>query len=253
MMAAFQDLPQSFRDERTELEQAGIEDWNRLRGLSDAELSRLARSGRMAGAQTPWNASMQRSFREANPTAPSFKKCVGPLQSAALEGNQPVLGGLTVMANGQIFTPHDSQLIDQLNAGDTITGVNGVPFEHVPSGGIFASSNLFRADRYKPWLAKVEAAGNALPRIRNRAVPATGPEFFRRWKLLDGKELQQIFKLPATPLADKKVEEILCAGLHFALLKGLPKHDSRPPLPFPKGKGMRHLMKMMMHCHTSND
>ena len=74
-----------------------------------------------------------------------------------------MLGGLTVMANGQIFTPHDSQLIDQLNAGDTITGVNGVPFEHVPSGGIFASSNLFRADRYKPWLAKVEAAGNALP------------------------------------------------------------------------------------------
>jgi len=124
---------------------------------------RLARSGRMAGAQTPWNASMQRSFREANPTAPSFKKCVGPLQSAALEGNQPVLGGLTMTANGQIFTPHDSQLIDQLNAGDTITGVNGVPFEHLPSGGIFASSNLLRADRYKPWLAKVEAAGNALP------------------------------------------------------------------------------------------
>ena len=124
---------------------------------------RLARSGRMAGAQTPWNASMQRSFREANPAAPSFKKCVGPLQSAALEGNQPVLGGLTATANGQIFTPHDSQLIDQLNAGDTITGVNGVPFEHLPSGGIFASSNLLRADRYKPWLAKVEAAGNALP------------------------------------------------------------------------------------------
>ena len=45
-MAAFQDLPQSFRDERIELEQAGIEDWNRLRDLSDAELSRLARSGR---------------------------------------------------------------------------------------------------------------------------------------------------------------------------------------------------------------
>ena len=61
-------------------------------------------------------------------------------------------------------------------------------------------------------------------------LEATGPEFFRRWKLLDGKELQQIFKLPATPLADKKVEEILCAGLHFALLKGLPKHDS-PPSP----------------------
>ena len=45
-MSAFQDLPQSFRDERIELDQAGIEDWNRLRGLSDAELSRLARSGR---------------------------------------------------------------------------------------------------------------------------------------------------------------------------------------------------------------
>lgn len=52
-------------------------------------------------------------------------------------------------------------------------------------------------------------------------LEATGPEFFRRWKLLDGKELQQIFKLPATPLADKKVEEVLCAGLHFALLKGV--------------------------------
>ena len=45
-MAAFQDLPQSFRDERIELEQAGIENWSRLRDLSDAELSRLARSGR---------------------------------------------------------------------------------------------------------------------------------------------------------------------------------------------------------------
>ena len=46
MMAAFQDLPQSFRDEGIELEQAGIADWSRLRDLSDAELSRLARSGR---------------------------------------------------------------------------------------------------------------------------------------------------------------------------------------------------------------
>ena len=103
---------------------------------------RLARSGRMAGAQTPWNASMQRSFREANPTAPASRSASARCSPPRSEGNQPVLGGLTVMANGQIFTPHDSQLIDQLNAGDTITGVNGVPFEHVPSGGIFASSNL---------------------------------------------------------------------------------------------------------------
>ena len=77
-------------------------------------------------------------------------------------------------------------------------------------------------------------------------LEATGPEFFRRWKLLDGKELQQIFKLPATPLADKKVEEILCAGLHFALLKGLPKHDSRPPLPFPT-------VRIFRRCRRGNE
>ena len=77
-------------------------------------------------------------------------------------------------------------------------------------------------------------------------LEATGPEFFRRWKLLDGKELQQIFKLPATPLADKKVEEVLCAGLHFALLKGLPKHDSRPPLPFPT-------VRIFRRCRRGNE
>ena len=40
------DLPQSFRREKQELEEAGINDWLKLRDLNEAELSRLARSGR---------------------------------------------------------------------------------------------------------------------------------------------------------------------------------------------------------------
>ena len=42
---AIQELPQSFRREKQELDRAGITCWSRLRGLTDLELSQLARSG----------------------------------------------------------------------------------------------------------------------------------------------------------------------------------------------------------------
>ena len=44
-MSAFHDLPQSFRREQKELEQAGLNQWEQLRDLSDIQLSRLCRSG----------------------------------------------------------------------------------------------------------------------------------------------------------------------------------------------------------------
>ena len=40
-----QDLPQSFRREQQELDRAGINRWSTIRGLTDLELSQLARSG----------------------------------------------------------------------------------------------------------------------------------------------------------------------------------------------------------------
>ena len=40
-----QDLPQSFRREKQELDRAGINRWSRIRALTDLELSQLARSG----------------------------------------------------------------------------------------------------------------------------------------------------------------------------------------------------------------
>ncbi|QNI94186.1 protein of unknown function DUF4332-containing protein [Synechococcus sp. A15-127] len=40
------DLPQSFRQERTDLEKAGIRSWEALRDLDDLQLSRLVRNGR---------------------------------------------------------------------------------------------------------------------------------------------------------------------------------------------------------------
>ena len=43
---ALEDLPQSFRHERSELLKAGIDSWTSIRNLEDLELSRLARSGR---------------------------------------------------------------------------------------------------------------------------------------------------------------------------------------------------------------
>uniref|UniRef100_A0A7S4F9F0 AP-2 complex subunit alpha n=1 Tax=Chrysotila carterae TaxID=13221 RepID=A0A7S4F9F0_CHRCT len=48
-----------------------------------------------------------------------------------------------------------------------------------------------------------------------------GADFFRRWKTLDGKEQQQIFKLTAMPLAEALVERVVGAGLRMALLKGV--------------------------------
>ena len=45
-MRPLRDLPQSFRREQQELDEAGINDWQQLRDLDDAQLSRLARSGR---------------------------------------------------------------------------------------------------------------------------------------------------------------------------------------------------------------
>ena len=43
---ALADLPQSFRNERSELLEAGIDSWQSIRNLDDQALSRLARSGR---------------------------------------------------------------------------------------------------------------------------------------------------------------------------------------------------------------
>ena len=40
-----QELPQSFRREKKELDQAGISHWSAIRDLTDLELSQLARSG----------------------------------------------------------------------------------------------------------------------------------------------------------------------------------------------------------------
>ena len=45
-MTSLPDLPQSFRREQQELDAAGINDWRQLRNLDEAQLSRLARSGR---------------------------------------------------------------------------------------------------------------------------------------------------------------------------------------------------------------
>ena len=44
-MSSFHDLPQSFRREQRALEQAGLDQWEQLRDLSDIQLSRLCRSG----------------------------------------------------------------------------------------------------------------------------------------------------------------------------------------------------------------
>ena len=43
---ALADLPQSFRNERNELLEAGIDSWQSIGNLDDQALSRLARSGR---------------------------------------------------------------------------------------------------------------------------------------------------------------------------------------------------------------
>ena len=40
-----QELPQSFRREKKELDQAGFNNWSAIRDLTDLELSQLARSG----------------------------------------------------------------------------------------------------------------------------------------------------------------------------------------------------------------
>ena len=45
-MTSLPHLPQSFRREQQELDAAGINDWRQLRNLDEAQLSRLARSGR---------------------------------------------------------------------------------------------------------------------------------------------------------------------------------------------------------------
>ena len=45
-MTSLHDLPKTFRGEKQELDAAGINDWRQLRDLDEAQLSRLARSGR---------------------------------------------------------------------------------------------------------------------------------------------------------------------------------------------------------------
>jgi len=54
-------------------------------------------------------------------------------------------------------------------------------------------------------------------------VPMTvdGADFFRRWKGLEGKEKQVVFKIATMPLSEQAVEPALVGGLKFALLKGV--------------------------------
>ena len=51
-------------------------------------------------------------------------------------------------------------------------------------------------------------------------------EFFRRWKVFDGKEAQQIFKLAAVPLPEPMVAKVLSEGMKLALLKGVDPNPS---------------------------
>lgn len=48
-----------------------------------------------------------------------------------------------------------------------------------------------------------------------------GADFFRRWKLFDGKESQQIFKLKENPPPEASVQGVLEGGLKMAMLKGV--------------------------------
>ena len=51
-------------------------------------------------------------------------------------------------------------------------------------------------------------------------------EFFRRWKVFEGKEAQQIFKLAALPLAEPAVAKVLSEGMKLAVLKGVDPNPS---------------------------
>ena len=46
-----------------------------------------------------------------------------------------------------------------------------------------------------------------------------GPEFFRRWKGMEGKEKQKVFKLATMPLSGELVDQVLAVGIKFALLQ----------------------------------
>lgn len=48
-----------------------------------------------------------------------------------------------------------------------------------------------------------------------------GAEFFRRWKGLEGKEKQVVFKLASNPLDASMVEQVIAQGMKFALLQGV--------------------------------
>nr|ALD47967.1 adaptor protein complex 2 subunit alpha [Emiliania huxleyi] len=48
-----------------------------------------------------------------------------------------------------------------------------------------------------------------------------GGDFFRRWKLFEGKELQKIFKLKTAPLAEPEVERVCAGGMKMAVLRGV--------------------------------
>ena len=71
------------------------------------------------------------------------------------------------------------------------------------------------------WQARAQYADHALERRRQHAA-----EFFRRWKVFEGKEAQQIFKLAALPLAEPAVAKVLSEGMKLAVLKGVDPNPS---------------------------
>lgn len=48
-----------------------------------------------------------------------------------------------------------------------------------------------------------------------------GPDFFRRWKTLEGKEAQKTFKLKTSPLPPPEVERVAAEGLRLTVLRGV--------------------------------
>merc|ERR1719231_1906552 len=55
----------------------------------------------------------------------------------------------------------------------------------------------------------------------NQPLQVDGAEFMRRWKGLEGKEAQAVFKLKSAPLSMETVEQVVGGGLKFAVLKGV--------------------------------
>lgn len=133
-------------------------------------LQRMRQNGTMTGG-APQPPEMSRSWpKSTGGHATGFIKSVGPLPAElgitknSWQANRvAALGGIEIQKSaGQLFSPNNSQFVDQLNAGDNVLAINGVSRNGGPANHEWLDQ-VAEAGRQQPHAARYMETFSTMP------------------------------------------------------------------------------------------